>query len=315
MSVFSKHGSNFDKNVFINCPFDSGYTPIFQAIIFTVLDSGYNPRCALEDSNAGETRIDKIRRIISECRYGVHDISCTELSDATDLPRFNMPLELGMFLGCQYYGSPKQKTKSCLVLDREQYRFSKFISDIGGQDIFSHDGCVKGAIREVRNWLRTVTKDNETILPGAERIQERFEYFQAELPAICQRLSLDPNPSQLIFGDYTLTAYHWLDVTPFDPHVVSNKQDIRPLLIARSYRLHTSPKRSKFITFLGDGTIGKGRNDNEFTWRVRRGKLEILNRQGNVHSRFFYNSPSDIFQHANDINSSPNHNQYIKPTS
>ena len=88
---------DFDRNVFINCPFDDAYQSIFRAVIFTVYAAGGHARCALEVSDGGEVRIAKILRIIEDCRFGVHDISRTELDAATGLPRFNMPLELGLF--------------------------------------------------------------------------------------------------------------------------------------------------------------------------------------------------------------------------
>lgn len=85
--------------VFINCPFDNDYQPLFDAMVFTILRCGFVPRCALELVDAAGTRIDKIVNIIRECPLGVHDISRTELDSGSHLPRFNMPFELGLFLG------------------------------------------------------------------------------------------------------------------------------------------------------------------------------------------------------------------------
>lgn len=47
---------NYDQNVFINCPFDDPYKPLFDAIIFTVYDMGFKPKCAKDVSNAGQPR-------------------------------------------------------------------------------------------------------------------------------------------------------------------------------------------------------------------------------------------------------------------
>ena len=52
-----------------------------------------------ELDDGGQTRIDKIFALIEQCRYGIHDLSPTELDAVNNLPRFNMPLELGLFLG------------------------------------------------------------------------------------------------------------------------------------------------------------------------------------------------------------------------
>src|SRR5436190_1630456 len=97
--------SNFSRDVFINCPFDDTYTPFFNAIVFTVHDIGFRPRCALEASNAGQFRLEKIMDIISECKYSIHDLSRTSLDRETELPRFNMPFELGLDLGCRRFGN------------------------------------------------------------------------------------------------------------------------------------------------------------------------------------------------------------------
>ena len=98
--------NRYDRRVFINCPFDGQYKPLFEAIVFAVRDCGLRPRCALELDDASEVRIDKIFKIIAECRYGVHDISRTEVASASGLPRFNMPVELGMFLAANRFRGP-----------------------------------------------------------------------------------------------------------------------------------------------------------------------------------------------------------------
>lgn len=85
---------NYSNNVFINCPFDGDYDEIFKAMVFTVFDCGFIPRCAMEYDDGSQVRIEKIYRLISECKFGIHDISRTELDDGNGLPRFNMPLEL-----------------------------------------------------------------------------------------------------------------------------------------------------------------------------------------------------------------------------
>jgi hypothetical protein len=41
-------------------------------------------------------------------------------------------LELSLFLGAKHYGNRQQKSKRALILNREQYRYQRFISDIAG---------------------------------------------------------------------------------------------------------------------------------------------------------------------------------------
>ena len=71
--------------------------------------------------------------LIEVCRFGVHDISRIERDAVNDLPRFNMPFELGLFLGARRFGKGDQRRKLCLVLEAERYRYQKFLSDIAGQ--------------------------------------------------------------------------------------------------------------------------------------------------------------------------------------
>ena len=120
----------YNDNVFINCPFDDEYKSLFNAMVFAIHDCSFIARSAPETEDGSQVRIDRIYTIIAECRYGIHDLSRTELDQATCLPRFNMPLELGVFLGAKRYGETDQQRKSCLILDKEPYRYQKFISDI-----------------------------------------------------------------------------------------------------------------------------------------------------------------------------------------
>jgi hypothetical protein len=195
----------YDRSIFFNCPFDDAYKPIFDALVFATFDCGYVPRCALEMDNAVEGRIDKILTIIRSSRLGVHDISRTEL-DHNRLPRFNMPFELGLFLGAARFGIQAQRGKVCLILDRERYRFQKFISDIAGQDIREHGDDPERAIIQLRSWLSTLRRDE--MLPGGKAIAQRYRSFRDELPTILSRA--DMSPSEMVFADYSNFASTWL---------------------------------------------------------------------------------------------------------
>ncbi|MBS1826288.1 MAG: hypothetical protein JST93_13280 [Acidobacteria bacterium] len=194
-----------NKNVFINCPFDREYAEFFQAICFTIQACGFDPRCALEDIDSGEVRLDKIRRIISECALGIHDISRTELSPTTHLPRFNMPFELGLYLGCKFYGSDEQRAKRTLILDRDRYRYRQFLSDIGGQDPEAHFANIPTAIEVVRNWLQCSTPEP---LAGPLHLTLKFQRFCFDLPQLTFELGV--NHDQLAFKDLYWTIRRWL---------------------------------------------------------------------------------------------------------
>lgn len=177
-------------NVFINCAFDPAFQRIFDGIVFAVTRCGFRARCAQETDDASESRFIKIQKIVEECRYGIHDISRTQTDGEPPLPRFNMPLELGLFLGAKRFGDTEQKRKRVLILDTERYRFQRFISDIAGQDIHAHGNDPASAIGAVTDWLRTTS--GRSTLPGGRRVAAEFLEFQAQLPLILAARQLDP---------------------------------------------------------------------------------------------------------------------------
>ena len=199
--------NSYDTDVFINSPFDDDYKPVFDAVVFAVHDCGFRVRCALEEEDSGEVRVTKLYKIISECRLSIHDISRTEVSRDSLLPRFNMPLELGVFLGAREYGSGRQKRKRCLILDRERYRYQRYISDLAGQDPKAHADDPDKAIQCVRDWLsHHVVK--AVILPGPAAMVGRYKRFKKQLPAILRESGI--KPGELIYNDYTTFVVAWL---------------------------------------------------------------------------------------------------------
>lgn len=204
-----KASATYDASIFINCPFDDKYKPLFHALIFAAFDCGYVPRCAQEVDDGGQVRLEKIVGIVRSCRLGVHDISCTELDGTNGLPRFNMPFELGLFVGAARFGANEQRHKVCLILDREKHRYQKFLSDIAGQDIKAHNDEPELAIKALREYLSPLTKPSaHHAVPGGTAIVKRYKLFQAELPDILAALEWEP--SEVTFADYTNIVEGWL---------------------------------------------------------------------------------------------------------
>jgi hypothetical protein len=110
----------YEDSVFLNVPFDRRYSRLSEAIIFAVHDCGFVARSALEVEDSGQARVEKILSIIQESKFGIHDISRAGTDRNTKLARFNMPLELGFFLGAKRYGSERDHDKRCLILDRDR---------------------------------------------------------------------------------------------------------------------------------------------------------------------------------------------------
>lgn len=203
--------TTYEDSVFINAPFDSKYARLANAIVFAVHDGGFVARSALEVVDSGQARVEKILNIIEQSKYGIHDISRAGIDKNTKLARFNMPLELGFFLGAKRYGSKRDRQKRCLVLDRDRYRYRNFCSDISGQDIRAHNDQPRDAIRAVRDWLSS--HRSGVAIPGGKAIFERYERFRAQLPQQAGELKLDHR--ELTFGDYTRLVVGWLSKTPW----------------------------------------------------------------------------------------------------
>lgn len=195
------------REVFINCPFDVAYRPLFYAITFAVIRSGFKPRCAVEIDDSAEVRLIKIQDLIESCRYGIHDLSRTETDGEPPLPRFNMPLELGVFLGARRFGDETQRRKLALILDTQQYRYQKFISDIAGQDIHAHGGDPARAAREVATWLRQHSRLKN--VPGGAKIAEEFATFIGYLPRVLAERQLLVD--EITFNDFVEAAVVFVD--------------------------------------------------------------------------------------------------------
>ena len=91
---------------------------------------------------------------------------------------------------------------------------------------------------------------------------------------------------------------------------------LRKLILARRefilvYNPHTGA--SKTVMFLDNGQIGAGRNDNEDTWRVRRGCLEFLADDGKVYSRFRLDKASGRLACTNNADLRSLLGQYLFP--
>lgn len=168
----------FKKNVFVNCPFDDDYRQLLIAIIFTVMYLGYKPRLSLERADSGETRINKILGLITESKFGIHDLSRIVSTKENEHYRMNMPFELGIDYGCQKLKGGIWSQKKILILEKERYRFQKAISDLSGSDIKNHNDEAVKAVYAVRDWF--VTEELKRGDSGL-KIWDNYNEFQAYL--------------------------------------------------------------------------------------------------------------------------------------
>ncbi|WP_374944397.1 hypothetical protein [Sphingomonas sp.] len=185
-----------DRSVFVNCPFDLSYKPLFDAIVFALVHCRFEVRSALEVNDAGDLRLAKIVRLIEECRLSVHDISRIELDADSGLPRFNMPIELGIALGAKHLGDRAVRDHLLLVMDSDRYRYQRFASDLFGVDIHAHSSTVPGVLQGVRDFLAPHADES---LPGATAIGSALDRFEHALPELAA--AARQHPAELTYVD------------------------------------------------------------------------------------------------------------------
>lgn len=170
---------NFDKNIFINCPFDDEYYPILRPLLFTVLYHGFIPRIALENSDSGQPRLEKLKTLIGQSRYSIHDLSRLQANKKKEFYRLNMPFELGIDFGCRCFSENSQSAKRFLILEKENYRYMRALSDINGLDIKSHKNDPQELVKAIRNWLVETVRIRDAKSPTV--IWYNFNDFNSSL--------------------------------------------------------------------------------------------------------------------------------------
>lgn len=198
---------SFEKNVFINCPFDEEYKLLLKPILFTIIRCGLNPRIS-ETEDSGETRLRTIERLIEGSRYSIHDLSRMRAHSKGDLARFNMPFELGLDFGCKRFKGGIHSEKKSLILDETRYRYQKALSDISGNDIAFHDSNPENAIREVRNWLKKI--NHSLKLDSANKIWLDFNQFNTYFIIIIKQNQLNKEDiRKMPWSEYISYIHEW----------------------------------------------------------------------------------------------------------
>jgi hypothetical protein len=90
--------------------------------------------------------------------------------------------------------------------------------------------------------------------------------------------------------------------------------DLQAILLSQAFRLYFNPpKLSKRMVFSPDGIISEGNNKNEHRWRIVGDKLELVQLDGKIHSRFYYDTSDSTFKHTNDSDTLSIRGQFIAP--
>ena len=174
-----KAPKKFGISVFINCPFDEEYKSLLRPMLFTLVYARLVPRLASEKSDSLEQRIEKIVRLIKECKYSIHDLSRLKAAKANEFFRMNMPFELGIDYGCRRIAKNHLSRKRSLIFESRRYDIQRALSDLSGVDIKSHNNNPLRAVQALQHWLietlgLTDVKSPTVIWNNFKRIQLRF---------------------------------------------------------------------------------------------------------------------------------------------
>jgi hypothetical protein len=146
--------------------------------------------------------LDKIAEMIGASDWGIHDISRVEVDPANPIPRFNMPLELGIHLGARLLGDTPHRRKRALILESDAHRYDRTLSDISGQDVAHHANDPARAIAVVRDFFNDHRRRGGAPLPGGAALLEDYDRIRNDIgPRIAAEARLGAW-NALSFRDY-----------------------------------------------------------------------------------------------------------------
>jgi hypothetical protein len=167
-------------------------------------------------------------------------------------------------------------------------------------------GTVDSSRTELRSHFKAVVEGNASFENPLKRYQQKLQADQTGDPLEQRILAIEEKLSRADLPDTIYTPTVTTSPSRFVVYnrgiIDSQNKLITNFVTNNSFKLIFDPARnkSKIITFDSGGSIAEGRNDNENRWRVRDGRLEILQSDGAVHSRFVYVPTDRSFQHTND---------------
>ena len=165
--------SRDDQSVFLNVPFDLDYSPLFIALIAGLTSLGRKPRCAVEVTEGGD-RLDRIIDLLVSCGASIHDLSWVGLYSDLQVPRFNIPFELG--LACSISRTSDHRF---FIFEAREHRLRASLSDLNGYDAQIHEGTQEGVLGRILDCFGSPVRS--PTLYELERITEQLTHTAASL--------------------------------------------------------------------------------------------------------------------------------------
>jgi hypothetical protein len=163
-----------EQSVFLNVPFDAEYSSLFIALIAGLTALGRTPRCVLEVPSDGRDRLERIFGLIASCSASVHDLSRVTISADLNVPRFNMPFELGMA-----YSLCQLRSHRFFLLEERPFRLQTSLSDLNGHDPHIHGNDPVGVLRCILDCF--ATPSGSPPLSSLEAVNRRLARTAQEL--------------------------------------------------------------------------------------------------------------------------------------
>jgi hypothetical protein len=186
------------NDVFLNCPYDELFRPLYLAYIVGLVDLGLTPVATLGIPN-NATRIQRIYDLIRASRYSIHDLSRVQLTRTTPrVPRFNMPFELGLAAA---WSRERPQRHAFFIFESVNRRGHKSLSDMAGTDFNIHGDAPQGIMRELCSaFIRQSQR------PTVPNMMRHFTLLNAAIPKLLLDNGADTVFEARTFDDLVLLA-------------------------------------------------------------------------------------------------------------
>jgi hypothetical protein len=121
----------------------------------------------------------------------------------TAVPRFNMPLELGMTITWQRLHPSRH---DWFVWESDHYRIQRSASDLNGTDACIHNGTPEGVLRELRNAFH---RDK---MPSVPDMLALYRFVNNNVDAILQRNGTSNRYDKSVFKELCRLSNYLTDI-------------------------------------------------------------------------------------------------------
>jgi hypothetical protein len=128
-------------------PYDEPFEDLFLAYVVGLARLGFGIHVTFAAS--GRHRLSTIIGLIEKSDFSIHDLSRIESTGG--IPRFNMPLELGLSLYRSHTTSRRKQQHLVYLFESKPFRAQQSTSDVNGMDPQIHGNTVEGVMRGLRN--------------------------------------------------------------------------------------------------------------------------------------------------------------------